>query len=113
MKKRRVEVMIETHQTWIIRKPGIPAPAWCSECARTVRMVTADEAARLTCQSTRTIYHWIEARRLHFKETPGGSLLICLDSLFDGAAQAAHKAPEILAALERAGGTRRDHNQET
>ncbi|HEX8493816.1 MAG TPA: hypothetical protein VF658_13310 [Pyrinomonadaceae bacterium] len=111
MKKRRVEVMIETHQTWIIRKPYFSAPAWCQECARTVRLVTADEAARLVCQSTRTIYRLVEERRLHYRETPGGSLLVCLDSLFAGAA--AHTAPEILAALERGNATRRDHNQET
>lgn len=113
MKKRRVEVMIETHQTWIIRKPCFLAPAWCQECARTVRLVTADEAARLVCQSTRTIYRLVEERRLHYRETPDGSLLVCLDSLFAGAAEAAHPATEILAALERVGATRRDHNQET
>jgi hypothetical protein len=113
MKKRRVEVMIETHQIWIIKQPGLREPAWCAECARMVRMMTAEEAARLVHQSTRTIYNWVEAHRLHYRETPAGSLLVCLDSLFAGAAEAAHRVPEILALLEREGGRVRDFSQET
>ena len=104
--------MIETHRTWIIRKPSLPAPAWCQECARTVPLVTADEAARLSNQSTRAIYRLVEERRLHYRETPTGSLLVCLDSLFAGTAEAAAQtAPEILAALERVGSTRRDRQE--
>lgn len=114
MKKRRVEVMIETHQTWIIRKPSFSSTAWCQECQRMVHLVTADEAALLSCQSTRTIYRLVEERLLHYRETSNGSLLVCLDSLFAGAAEtAAHPAHDILAALERVGAARRDHNQET
>jgi hypothetical protein len=118
MKKRRVEVMIETHQTWIIRQAVPPPPAWCAGCARMVRMITAEEAARLVHQSTRTIYTWVEADRLHYRETPEGFLHVCLDSLFAGAADA--PAPrgggvtEILHALERAGtGGSRDYGHET
>lgn len=106
--------MIETHQTWIIRTPSLQAPAWCQECARTVRLVTAEEAARLINQSTRTVYRLVEERRLHYRETPNGSLLVCLDSLFAGAAEAAARtAPEIFTALERGSGARGDRNQET
>ena len=76
MKKRRVEVIIETHQTWFIRQPDLTAPSWCPECARLVRMVTADEAARLVNQSTRMIYRMVEARRLHYRETPTGALFV-------------------------------------
>lgn len=113
MKKRRVEVMIETHQTWIIRKPSPTPPLWCQQCSQPVPLVTAEEAALLVCRSTRTIYRLVEARRLHYRETPSGSLFVCLDSLFAGAGEAAHAAPEILAALEPTPGARRDRNQET
>ena len=94
--------MIETHRTWIISTPGLPAPAWCAECGRTVRLLTMDEAAHLVCQTTRTIFRWLEARQLHYSETPSGRLLVCLDSLLlAGAADsAAPCVPEILAALE-------------
>jgi hypothetical protein len=77
-------------------------------------MITADEAAGIARQSTRTIYSWVEARLLHYQETLEGSLLVCLDSLlFAGAAATAHKVPEILAVLEAEGSARRDYGQET
>jgi hypothetical protein len=101
MKKRRVEVVVETHQIWIIRQPDFRKPVWCAGCARLARMVTADEAACLIHQSTRTIYAWVEAGRLHYRETPEGCLLVCLDSLLSGATSEAHNRPEIRASLER------------
>jgi hypothetical protein len=115
MKKRRVELMIETHQTWIIRKPGpTAAHAWCALCARSVSMITADEAAAIARQSTRTIYSWVEARRLHYQETLEGSLLVCLDSLMLTGTNAAtaHKVPDILAVLETDASAPRDYGQE-
>ncbi|HEY0408254.1 MAG TPA: hypothetical protein VGC89_21130 [Pyrinomonadaceae bacterium] len=112
MKRRRVEVMIETHRVWIVREPGHAAPGWCPECARTVRMMTADAAARLVCQSTRAIYRLVEERRLHYRETPMGALLVCLDSLLAGAS--AHRGSEALAALEQEkSGPLRDYGHET
>ncbi|MBD0325167.1 MAG: hypothetical protein ICV68_01980 [Pyrinomonadaceae bacterium] len=101
MKKRRVEVVVETHRIWIIRQPDFPEPVWCAGCSRLVRMVTADAAARMVRQSTRTIYAWVEADRLHYRETPEGCLLVCLDSLLSGEAAEAHRTPEIRASLER------------
>jgi hypothetical protein len=44
-------------------------------------MITPEEAAIILQSSTRTIYSWVEADLIHFREQPGGSLLICLDSL--------------------------------
>lgn len=114
MKKRRVEFIIETHRTWIIREPQLSAPAWCAECARTVRMVTADEAARIMSQTTRTIFLWVETHRLHYRETPTGSLLVCLDSLFSGAgAESSHHVTEVRAALDADGSALRDFGPES
>jgi predicted site-specific integrase-resolvase len=44
-------------------------------------MITPEEAALILQTSTRTIYSWVEADLIHFNEQPGGSLLICPDSL--------------------------------
>jgi excisionase family DNA binding protein len=44
-------------------------------------MVTPDEAARLAGVTTRTVYRWIEAGKVHFAETPEGLLLVCPNSL--------------------------------
>jgi hypothetical protein len=115
MKKRRVELTIETHQVWIVREPKPQAPDWCAECGRAVRMTTADEAARIIRQSTLNVYRMVEGGRLHYSETHEGLLLICLDSLLAraSAAEAAHRGTDILATLERERGTIRDYGQET
>lgn len=91
--------MVETHQIWIIRQPDFRGTVWCAGCARLVRMVTADEAARMVHQNTRTIYAWVEADRLHYRETPDGCLLVCLDSLLSNEAAKTHKALELRASL--------------
>jgi len=44
-------------------------------------MVTPEEAAAIARASTRSIYRWIEAGKLHFLESPGYPLLICSASL--------------------------------
>jgi hypothetical protein len=78
--KRRTRIVIETHQVWLLRKHCVAAPTWCPECAKEVRMITPDEAAAIGCVNVRTIYSWVEAKRLHFTET-AGSIQICFDSL--------------------------------
>ncbi len=81
MIKRRTRVVVETQQFLMIKKAALPARDWCPKCAREVNMITPEEAALLLQSSTRTIYSWVEAALVHFSEQPGGSLLICLDSL--------------------------------
>jgi len=44
-------------------------------------MFTPDDAALLTGVSTRLIYRWVEAGRIHFYESEGGELLVCLAPL--------------------------------
>jgi len=53
--------------------------AWCKECGRAVRMVTADQAAAMVEISPRAIYRAIENREVHFVELP--TLFVCGDSL--------------------------------
>lgn len=81
MIKRRTKVVVETQQFLLIKRRGSQASAWCRSCAKRVRMITPEEAALILRTSTRTIYSWVEADFIHFSEQPGGSLLICLDSL--------------------------------
>ena len=81
MKKRRTEIVIETHQVWLVRRSGAVEPAWCPECAEWVEMLAPDAASSITRLSVRKIYFWLEARKLHFKELPDGSVLICSNSL--------------------------------
>jgi excisionase family DNA binding protein len=43
--------------------------------------ISPKEAASAAGVTTRTIYQWLEAGKLHFSETTEGETLICLDSL--------------------------------
>ena len=81
MIKRRTRIVVETQGVWVIRRPTGQLRAWCEACNREVRMITPEEAAILLCCSTRTIYSWVEAAKIHFSEQPPHSLLVCLDSL--------------------------------
>jgi len=83
--KRRREIIIETHRVQIIHG-RTPQRAWCPACAGTTAMITPEEAAILAHVTARTIYRWVETAALHFTETPGGALLICLTSLTTAAA---------------------------
>jgi excisionase family DNA binding protein len=49
-------------------------------------MFTPEEAAAMMKVSQRTIYRWVEAGRIHFRETENGNLLVCLIPLSVGAA---------------------------
>ena len=74
-----------TREVWTVRRgAGESAPrarGWCGVCAGPSRMLTPDEAAALAGVSPRTVYRWVEAARVHFAETPDGSLSVCLASL--------------------------------
>jgi len=79
--KRTIEVTIERNEFSILGKGRESAYGWCGVCARSVRMVTPEEAARRSGVSVRTIYRNVEMGDLHFRETPQGLLLICVTSL--------------------------------
>lgn len=78
---RRTEVLIETHEVWVIRRPGQASAAWCGGCAAHVLMLPPEAAAHLLDVTPRAIYRWVEAGRIHFTEEADGALLICLASL--------------------------------
>jgi excisionase family DNA binding protein len=69
----------------IINRPFVSPLKSCDKCKAPNGMVTPDEAASLYEVSTRTIYQWLELGTLHFTETVGEGLLICLSSLASAA----------------------------
>ena len=79
--KTRTEITIETERVLIITQRKGSVLAKCPICAGQVPMVKVDVAATLSRVSVRTIYRWVEAEKIHYVETPEGSLLICLSSL--------------------------------
>jgi hypothetical protein len=54
---------------------------WCPRCADFVEMLTPEQAAAVAGVSTRHVFRWLEADRLHFVETASLSPLVCLASL--------------------------------
>jgi hypothetical protein len=79
MKKKRVEITVETERTLIVRQSGGGERGWCAECAA-FTLVAPPEAAAAAGVSVREVCRRVEAGRLHFAETPDGLLLVCLNS---------------------------------
>lgn len=78
---RTIEFTIETERRVERHRAAAPKiTGTCAVCAAESLMVTPDEAARVAGVSARTIYRWIEAGKVHFADTPEGSLLVCLNS---------------------------------
>jgi excisionase family DNA binding protein len=78
--RRRTEIVTETHEIWVLRRRGA-SRRLCGQCVREAQMLTPHEAAVLRGVSQLTVYRWVESGRLHFIETPGGELFVCLASL--------------------------------
>jgi hypothetical protein len=80
-KTKRTEITIQTDRVLLIKRRKGSVLGWCPSCAQQVEMVSPDEAAVIARVSSRTIYRWVEAEKLHFIETSQGTLLICIGSL--------------------------------
>ena len=78
--RRRTEVVIETHEVWVLRRAG-GGRRRCGLCAEAAVMVTPLEAAAARGVSQLTIYRWVEGGQTHFEETADGGLFVCLASL--------------------------------
>ena len=83
-RRRRAAITIETDEVVVVRRVGgAPVLTPCFGCGKRVAMVGVDAAAKMAGVSVRTICRWVEAEKVHFRETPGGQLLVCADSLRD------------------------------
>jgi len=78
---KRTEVTIETDEVWVIKRAPSGFVGWCPQCGEQVSMITPDEAAILTYLDTRVIYRQVETGLIHYAEIPGGSMLVCFNSI--------------------------------
>jgi len=74
LETRRVDLRFGRHRN------SMPS---CSTCGAGYRMVTAFAAATLADVNCHTIYRWAETGEIHFNVTDEGSLLVCLNSLYE------------------------------
>lgn len=77
----RTEITIETHEVMVIRRQGSYPQSHCRRCGEQATMLSLDEATALSNISTRKLFRLVEDGKLHFIETPKGTLLICSESL--------------------------------
>lgn len=80
---KRTEITIETDRILVLSRRKVSLVAWCNECSQRTKMVTVDEAATIAGVTSRTMYRWADAEKLHFTETAEGVLMICFSSLQD------------------------------
>jgi excisionase family DNA binding protein len=81
-KKRHTVTTIETHETWIVRRPATESTAIvCAACPGERRMLTPKQAAEEAGVTNRTVYRWVDEGVIHFLETEEGNLFVCLAPL--------------------------------
>ena len=86
MKRRRLEIVVETTRRVTLRRRGAAPTARCGRCSNP--LISTEEAVAVTGLSSRAVHRLVEAGEVHFAETPAGALLICPDSFARGAAEA-------------------------
>ena len=78
---KRTEITIETDRILVLGNRKVSTMFWCQACSQRTKMVTVDEAAAIAGVTSRTMYRWADAQKLHFTETADGVLMICRASL--------------------------------
>jgi len=78
MKTRiRTEMLIETHETIIVRQAKRFPLAWCAACGALTLQLTPDQAATIAQTSVREIHEKLDAGLVHTVKTDNGKIFIC------------------------------------
>lgn len=81
MIKKRLEINFEQREVWRISHTGNQAEIiQCPVCRDVSQMIPAEKLALFAEISPRAIYRRIERGELHFVETSGRQVLVCLAS---------------------------------
>ncbi len=82
LKRRKrivTEISVETTESIYVLRRGV-SRAWCSACGMPTEMTEIEPAAEKAGISPRTVYRWIEAGDVHFREEEE-IVLVCGRSL--------------------------------
>jgi hypothetical protein len=83
VKKRRIEITIETEQVVLLHQRQESVTAWCPVCADSVQMLTLEEVAVLTSLHPQDFSDQAAGGQFHFTEIPEGQLWVCLNSVLN------------------------------
>jgi len=78
---RRVEITVEREIVSVVYQPAADVTGRCEQCGKDVLLLSADAAAAARNISPREIYRQLDENRLHFRESPSGTVFICSESL--------------------------------
>ena len=84
-KRIRTECSVEIDDVFVVQRLGRSVEGWCPGCGGIAILVTPEDAAMLTGMETRAIYRMVEAFEIHWGDTLGDLLLVCLGSLLERA----------------------------
>jgi len=81
-KTRRTEKTVEIHEFYAIRTASGSLPALCADCPTGDAIMLAPEQATVLAHiPTRMIYRLVETGAIHYRDTPNGSVIVCVRSL--------------------------------
>ncbi len=83
VRKRRMEITVETTRLFIASGESSQVRAWCEKCGAQARMITVDQAATVAGMNRAAACGPSDAMKIHFVETCEGSVLVCLNSLLE------------------------------
>jgi len=79
---RKTEKLIEIHEFYVVRSASGSLLSLCPECpGGDAVMVKPEQAAVAARVPVRMIYRWVETGRVHFRDQPNGSIVVCVKSL--------------------------------
>ena len=79
---RRKEERIEIHERLIVRTASGSLPALCEACSTgDAILLSPEQASTVTGIPARSIYRWVEAGTIHYRETANGKLIVCVKTL--------------------------------
>lgn len=87
MKRRTRRTFTETKQVALVVDSVSESGLACEICTGNSRLVSPLLAAQILQTDTRVIYRLIESGKIHFVETNGKQLFVCLSSLAEASAR--------------------------
>lgn len=75
------EITVETERLLVIRRRYRAVEEWCDGCGKIAVMIRPDQAAAVSGRTLRSLFQDLETGRLHFRESPDGLVLVCLNTL--------------------------------